>query len=169
MPPGRYREKMTSAVKDYVFSLDTWRDRFPITRWLPKYRPNNIINDVIAGLTVGLTVIPQGLAYANIAKLPLVVSLAPPLPFSPSTIKRHCTPFHLVCSNYLRKITNLRTFGLKWSVEVLQENSEGKNTLVVQLCVLSPLSPKHCYYRGTRFSPCFITALHRSLLSKFLS
>ena len=121
---------MTSAVKDYVFSLDTWRDRFPITRWLPKYRPNNIINDVIAGLTVGLTVIPQGLAYANIAKLPLVVSLAPPLPFSPSTIKRHCTPFHLVCSNYLRKITNLRTFGLKWSVEVLQENSEGKTLLL---------------------------------------
>ncbi|XP_071797002.1 sodium-independent sulfate anion transporter-like isoform X2 [Asterias amurensis] len=75
MPPGRYREKMTSAVKDYVFSLDTWRDRFPITRWLPKYRPNNIINDVIAGLTVGLTVIPQGLAYANIAKLPLVYGL----------------------------------------------------------------------------------------------
>lgn len=43
--------------------------------WLPKYRIYKGVNDIIAGLTVGLTVLPQGLAYAGIAKLPSEVSL----------------------------------------------------------------------------------------------
>ena len=31
------------------------------------------MSDIIAGLTVGLMVVPQALAYANIAQLPLEV------------------------------------------------------------------------------------------------
>lgn len=42
----------------------------PIITWLPKYNVQFAIRDLIAGLTVGLTVIPQGLAYANLANLP---------------------------------------------------------------------------------------------------
>ncbi len=44
--------------------------RVPIITWLPKYDVNKAISDVIAGITVGLTVIPQGIAYANVAELP---------------------------------------------------------------------------------------------------
>lgn len=33
--------------------------------------------DVLAGLTVGLTVVPQALAYAEVAGLPVQVSPAP--------------------------------------------------------------------------------------------
>ena len=33
-------------------------------------RLNNLQGDIVAGLTVGLMVIPQGLAYAKIAGLP---------------------------------------------------------------------------------------------------
>lgn len=44
--------------------------RLPILRWLPKYSVDDAIGDLIAGITVGLTVIPQALAYAGIAGLP---------------------------------------------------------------------------------------------------
>lgn len=38
--------------------------------WLPQYSMAKLQSDCIAGITVGLMVIPQGLAYANIAALP---------------------------------------------------------------------------------------------------
>ncbi|XP_055373720.1 sodium-independent sulfate anion transporter [Condylostylus longicornis] len=45
-------------------------DKFPIIKWLPKYK---IISDgtmdFVAGLTVGLTAIPQGIAYGVVARL----------------------------------------------------------------------------------------------------
>ncbi|GFO31479.1 sodium-independent sulfate anion transporter [Plakobranchus ocellatus] len=43
--------------------------KLPIVSWLPKYRCQTFQSDLIAGLTVGLTVIPQGLAYAQVAGL----------------------------------------------------------------------------------------------------
>lgn len=48
--------------------------RIPILAWLPKYRKEYIASDLVAGVTVGLTVIPQAIAYANVAGLPLQVS-----------------------------------------------------------------------------------------------
>ena len=48
---------------------------FPILRWLPNYNFKWLQYDIIAGLTVGLTVMPQGLAYAQIADLPLQYGL----------------------------------------------------------------------------------------------
>lgn len=47
----------------------------PITSWLPKYSWESLLRDVIAGLTVGLMVVPQGLAYATIAGLPIQYGL----------------------------------------------------------------------------------------------
>ncbi|XP_055851243.1 sodium-independent sulfate anion transporter-like [Episyrphus balteatus] len=44
--------------------------RLPILTWLPKYSTADAIGDLVAGLTVGMTVIPQGLAYSSIAGLP---------------------------------------------------------------------------------------------------
>lgn len=44
--------------------------RIPILRWLPTYNSEDAIGDLVAGITVGLTVIPQALAYANIAGVP---------------------------------------------------------------------------------------------------
>ena len=48
--------------------------KLPITDWLPKYNVEHFICDLIAGVTVGLTVIPQGIAYALVAELPPQVS-----------------------------------------------------------------------------------------------
>lgn len=49
--------------------------RVPITDWLPKYRKDYVASDLVAGITVGLTVIPQAIAYANVAGLPLQYGL----------------------------------------------------------------------------------------------
>ncbi|XP_074040482.1 sodium-independent sulfate anion transporter isoform X1 [Leptinotarsa decemlineata] len=43
--------------------------RLPILNWLPRYDSSCAVGDLVAGITVGLTVIPQALAYANIAGL----------------------------------------------------------------------------------------------------
>lgn len=48
-------------------------DRFPFVQWLSRYSLSCLISDIIAGLTVGLMVVPQALAYASIAQLPLQV------------------------------------------------------------------------------------------------
>lgn len=47
----------------------------PILDWLPKYNTNNLKNDLIAGFTVGVVLIPQGIAYAMIADLPPIYGL----------------------------------------------------------------------------------------------
>ncbi|XP_015597943.1 sodium-independent sulfate anion transporter isoform X2 [Cephus cinctus] len=43
--------------------------RLPIATWLPLYNWSKFLQDILAGLTVGLTVVPQGIAYAVIAGL----------------------------------------------------------------------------------------------------
>nr|CAD7414014.1 unnamed protein product [Timema poppensis] len=45
------------------------RRNIPILTWLPKYNLDTFVSDLIAGVTVGLTVMPQGLAYATLAGL----------------------------------------------------------------------------------------------------
>lgn len=48
---------------------------FPILTWLPNYKKDYLSNDLFAGLTVGIMLIPQGMAYALIAGLPPVYGL----------------------------------------------------------------------------------------------
>jgi len=48
---------------------------FPILSWLPRYKKGYLTRDAIAGLTVGIILIPQGMAYAMIAGLPPVYGL----------------------------------------------------------------------------------------------
>lgn len=50
-------------------------DKVPIVGWLPRYNYRWILNDVVAGLTIGLMIIPQGLAYAKLATIPVEYGL----------------------------------------------------------------------------------------------
>lgn len=43
------------------------KKRIPILNWLPQYTIATFFQDVLAGLTVGMTEIPQGIAYAIVA------------------------------------------------------------------------------------------------------
>ena len=59
-------EDKTCYKKNIIPFLNKY---MPITEWLPKYRPSHLIADFIAGVTVGLMVVPQALAYASLAGL----------------------------------------------------------------------------------------------------
>jgi len=51
-------------------------DRIPFFSWLPKYNiKENLLKDVVAGLTIGVIQIPQGMAYSLMAGLPPIVGL----------------------------------------------------------------------------------------------
>ncbi|KAH9499568.1 hypothetical protein Btru_074151 [Bulinus truncatus] len=63
---------ITESAKNWfrsLFTLDTLKTKLPIISWLPKYNLFSFQCDLIAGITVGLTLIPQSLAYAGIAGL----------------------------------------------------------------------------------------------------
>lgn len=43
--------------------------RLPVLSWLPRYQISWLLQDALAGITVGLTAIPQGIAYGVVAGL----------------------------------------------------------------------------------------------------
>ena len=51
------------------------KNHIPILQWLPGYQKSWIKSDLFAGLTVGVILIPQGIAYAIIAGLPPIYGL----------------------------------------------------------------------------------------------
>lgn len=60
----QYTTSPKQRIIDYVVSL------FPLFQWLPRYNFGWLTGDVIAGLTVGMVVVPQGMSYAQLATLP---------------------------------------------------------------------------------------------------
>ncbi|XP_050419849.1 sodium-independent sulfate anion transporter-like isoform X2 [Adelges cooleyi] len=55
--------------------LNSVRRRLPILTWLPDYDRQKAVGDAIAGITVGLTMVPQSIAYASLANLSPQVGL----------------------------------------------------------------------------------------------
>ncbi|XP_059764695.1 sodium-independent sulfate anion transporter isoform X5 [Balaenoptera ricei] len=58
------------APMSCCWSTATMQKRLPFLAWLPDYTWHALKMDFIAGISVGLTVIPQALAYAEVAGLP---------------------------------------------------------------------------------------------------
>jgi sodium-independent sulfate anion transporter 11 len=59
-------EELTPSLRDvghYIYNL------FPFIHWIGKYNLTWFIGDLIAGLTVGAVVVPQSMAYAQLANL----------------------------------------------------------------------------------------------------
>lgn len=53
-------------------SISQW---LPVLSWMPSYDKANLKGDLTAGLTVGIMLIPQGMAYAMIAGMPPIYGL----------------------------------------------------------------------------------------------
>lgn len=70
-----------------IFRRKTLHKRLPIVKWLPTYNRADFVGDLMAGITVGLTVIPQGLAYASIAGVDLQVKLKEIFHLAPKACK----------------------------------------------------------------------------------
>jgi len=58
-----------ASIKHYIVSL------FPFIHWIGKYNLQWFIGDLVAGVTIGAVVVPQGMAYAKLAQLPVQFGL----------------------------------------------------------------------------------------------
>ncbi|KAE8147620.1 sulfate transporter family-domain-containing protein [Aspergillus avenaceus] len=56
-------------VVNYLISL------FPFLSWITRYNLTWLFGDLVAGITVGAVVVPQGMAYAKLAELPVQFGL----------------------------------------------------------------------------------------------
>ncbi|KAL0427074.1 UNVERIFIED_CONTAM: putative sulfate transporter 3.5 [Sesamum latifolium] len=101
-PPRSFRTVLKSKLKETLFPDDPFQQlkneplgrRFlitlqyfiPICEWLPKYSLSLFKYDLLAGITIASLAIPQGISYANLAKLPPVIGLyssfVPPLVYA---------------------------------------------------------------------------------------
>jgi sodium-independent sulfate anion transporter 11 len=61
--PGR------KAVVQYFIDL------FPFLKWITRYNAQWFMGDLVAGITVGAVVVPQSMAYAGLANLPVQYGL----------------------------------------------------------------------------------------------
>lgn len=81
-PPSYFEEEPTvqayfhskfpqpvQQAKSYLVSL------FPIATWIYRYNLQWFLGDLVAGITVGAVVVPQSMAYAKIAQLPVQFGL----------------------------------------------------------------------------------------------
>ncbi|CAG8628859.1 4259_t:CDS:2 [Racocetra fulgida] len=57
------------------FSIEYVKSLFPLFSWIGRYNTTWLTGDLIAGITVGLVVIPQSMAYAKVAALPVEYGL----------------------------------------------------------------------------------------------
>jgi sodium-independent sulfate anion transporter 11 len=66
---GSLATSIRNGAPEYFLSF------VPSIKWLPKYNRRWLVGDAIAGLTVGAMVVPQSLAYAKLAGLPVEYGL----------------------------------------------------------------------------------------------
>ena len=70
---GNLRRRITSLVSDDRGGKRALKKfvgkKLPITKWMRSYNKNSLYYDFIAGITVGLMLVPQSLAYSALAGL----------------------------------------------------------------------------------------------------
>lgn len=69
---SEFLTEITPSARDvghYIYNL------FPFIQWIGKYNTTWLVGDLVAGITVGAVVVPQSMAYAQLAKLPVEYGL----------------------------------------------------------------------------------------------
>src|SRR5215467_12047535 len=72
----------TSTIDDKPHSASIAHRLLPILGWLPGYKRDWLLPDVLAGLAVWAVMVPEGMAYAGIVGVPPIMGLytiVPPL------------------------------------------------------------------------------------------
>ncbi|KFX88955.1 hypothetical protein V495_05676 [Pseudogymnoascus sp. VKM F-4514 (FW-929)] len=62
-------EWISETVPSWKDTGAYFRSLFPFTYWITRYNLQWLIGDLVAGITIGAVVVPQGMAYAQLAKL----------------------------------------------------------------------------------------------------
>ena len=78
--------------------MQAWGRKLPLARSLEGYGRGDLRTDLFAGLTVGVVLIPQGMAYALIAGLPPVYGIYTAIIIVASSLRHFCEISWLVCS-----------------------------------------------------------------------
>lgn len=73
-PTTMDRPLLSRVTSGGCCSYSTLKAWLPILSWLPRYKLKWLQMDLLAGITVGLTTVPQALAYAEVAGLPVQAS-----------------------------------------------------------------------------------------------
>lgn len=89
--PRGFSEKLKSSLSETFFPDDPFRGFsndppkkrlikgikyfVPVFEWLPKYNFSLFRYDLLAGITIASLAIPQGISYANLARVPPVIGL----------------------------------------------------------------------------------------------
>ncbi|EFY86576.1 sulfate permease II [Metarhizium acridum CQMa 102] len=63
---GEFLAEITPSLQGVI---NYFVNLFPFVRWIGKYNLTWLIGDLVAGITVGAVVVPQGMAYAQLAQL----------------------------------------------------------------------------------------------------
>ncbi len=68
---------MTGGSKSFAHkhTSNAWQRFLPFSEWLPNYPKQYLRGDLTAGLTVGVMLVPQGMAYAMLAGMPPIYGL----------------------------------------------------------------------------------------------
>ena len=72
-----FTERTTSKENIFIHFLEkkAMRQYFPILDWAKNYKKEDLSGDLSAGLTVGVMLVPQGMAYSMLAGLPPIYGL----------------------------------------------------------------------------------------------
>ncbi|CAG0918801.1 unnamed protein product [Notodromas monacha] len=75
--PGCCTKAYCSKCAASCCTEKTLRRKLPLLTWLKKYSRGDFLGDLIAGITVGLTLVPQVIAFSELANLPAEFVSAP--------------------------------------------------------------------------------------------
>lgn len=64
---GEWVQELAPSREDVVYYLTSL---FPSSSWIRRYCGRWLLGDAVAGVTIGLVVVPQAMAYALLAQLP---------------------------------------------------------------------------------------------------
>lgn len=99
---GEYWYEAKTCFPCVLDPKDYFIRKVPFIKWLRRYSPSKFLSDVIAGMTVGLMVVPQALAYAKIAGLPLEVKHSRIHLQLHVNVPAHTTHLHTTTCMYVR-------------------------------------------------------------------